>query len=82
MSEDARDRVAALRVELEHHSRQYHVLDTPEITDAEYTVSSASSSTLKPPIRSFRHRILQRSALVANPPRTSRRSATTGRCSA
>jgi DNA ligase (NAD+) len=36
MSEDARDRVAALRVELEHHSRQYHVLDTPEITDAEY----------------------------------------------
>jgi DNA ligase (NAD+) len=36
MSDDASDRVAALRTELEHHSRQYHVLDTPEITDAEY----------------------------------------------
>jgi DNA ligase (NAD+) len=34
--EEARDRVAALRGELEHHSRQYHVLDAPEITDAEY----------------------------------------------
>ncbi len=33
---EARDRVAALRAELEHHSRQYHVLDAPEITDAEY----------------------------------------------
>jgi DNA ligase (NAD+) len=32
----ARERVDALRVELEHHSRQYHVLDAPEITDAEY----------------------------------------------
>jgi DNA ligase (NAD+) len=36
MSDDARDRVEALRAELEHHSRQYHVLDAPEITDAEY----------------------------------------------
>jgi len=35
-AEEARDRVAALRGELEHHSRQYHVLDAPEITDAEY----------------------------------------------
>src|ERR1017187_4690789 len=34
--EEARDRVTALRGELEHHSRQYHVLDAPEITDAEY----------------------------------------------
>jgi DNA ligase (NAD+) len=34
--EEARDRVAALRGELEHHSRQYHVLDAPEVTDAEY----------------------------------------------
>ena len=32
----ARDRVLALRTELERHSRLYHVLDAPEITDAEY----------------------------------------------
>ena len=32
----ARDRVQALRKELEYHSRRYHVLDKPEITDAEY----------------------------------------------
>jgi DNA ligase (NAD+) len=32
----ARDRVRALRKELEYHSRRYHVLDKPEITDAEY----------------------------------------------
>jgi DNA ligase (NAD+) len=32
----ARERVLALRAELEHHSRQYHVLGAPEITDAEY----------------------------------------------
>jgi len=36
MSEDARQRVTALRAELERASRQYHVLDAPEITDAEY----------------------------------------------
>jgi DNA ligase (NAD+) len=34
--DQARERVLALRAELEHHSRQYHVLDNPEITDAEY----------------------------------------------
>jgi DNA ligase (NAD+) len=34
--EQARDRVLALRRELERHSRLYHVLDSPEITDAEY----------------------------------------------
>jgi len=34
--EQAQDRVQALRKELEHHSRQYHVLDAPEITDADY----------------------------------------------
>jgi DNA ligase (NAD+) len=32
----ARHRVLELRKELEYHSRQYHVLDNPEITDAEY----------------------------------------------
>jgi DNA ligase (NAD+) len=34
--DQARDRVLALRTELERHSRLYHVLDAPEITDAEY----------------------------------------------
>ena len=34
--EQARDRVQALRTELDRHSRLYHVLDAPEITDAEY----------------------------------------------
>jgi DNA ligase (NAD+) len=34
--DQARERVLALRAELEHHSRQYHVLDNPEIGDAEY----------------------------------------------
>ncbi len=32
----ARYRVQALRKDLEYHSRRYHVLDKPEITDAEY----------------------------------------------
>ena len=32
----ARERALALRSELEHHSRQYYVLDAPEISDAEY----------------------------------------------
>jgi DNA ligase (NAD+) len=36
MSDGASERVSALRAKLEHHSRQYHVLDTPEISDAEY----------------------------------------------
>ena len=31
-----RDRAERLRQELEHHSRRYHVLDDPEIEDAEY----------------------------------------------
>jgi DNA ligase (NAD+) len=35
-SEQAGDRVLALRKDLEHHSRQYYVLDAPEITDADY----------------------------------------------
>jgi DNA ligase (NAD+) len=32
----ARERALALRSELEHHSRQYYVLDAPEVSDAEY----------------------------------------------
>ncbi|MFZ2032831.1 MAG: NAD-dependent DNA ligase LigA, partial [Candidatus Dormiibacterota bacterium] len=35
-AERAHERVEALRKELDHHSRLYHVLDAPEITDAEY----------------------------------------------
>jgi len=34
--EPARRRAADLRAQVEHHSRLYHVLDQPEITDAEY----------------------------------------------
>jgi DNA ligase (NAD+) len=36
VTDDPAARVAALRTELEYHSRRYHVLDAPEITDAEY----------------------------------------------
>ena len=32
----AGERVLALRTELERHSRLYHVLDAPEISDFEY----------------------------------------------
>ena len=34
--EEARRRAAALRREVDHHAHLYHVLDRPEITDAEY----------------------------------------------
>ncbi|MGP8159957.1 MAG: NAD-dependent DNA ligase LigA, partial [Candidatus Dormibacteria bacterium] len=34
--EEARRRAAALRREVDHHGHLYHVLDRPEITDAEY----------------------------------------------
>ncbi len=33
---DARKRIEELRVQLEHHNYRYHVLDAPEISDAEY----------------------------------------------
>ena len=32
----ASDRAAELRAALDHHSYRYHVLDDPEIADAEY----------------------------------------------
>ncbi|MFK7913763.1 MAG: NAD-dependent DNA ligase LigA [Pseudomonadales bacterium] len=32
----AEQRCAALRAQIEHHNRLYHVLDTPELTDAQY----------------------------------------------
>ena len=35
----ARQRALTLRTELEHHSRQYYVLDTQEITDADYDLA-------------------------------------------
>ena len=34
--QEARDRAADLRQQLEHHSYRYHVLDDPEVSDAEY----------------------------------------------
>src|SRR5947208_17027978 len=33
---DARKRVEELRQQINHHSYRYHVLDDPEIADAEY----------------------------------------------
>lgn len=36
MNETARQRMAALRAEIEHHDYRYHVLDDPEIPDAAY----------------------------------------------
>ena len=35
-SASVRQRVARLRGEIDHHNHRYHVLDDPEITDAEY----------------------------------------------
>ncbi len=34
--EEAQERIQELRRTIEHHNRQYYVLDAPEITDAEY----------------------------------------------
>ena len=36
MKDDARRRVAELRTLIGHHDRRYHVLDDPEISDADY----------------------------------------------
>ncbi len=33
---EARERVAELRQQIEHHNYRYHVLDDPEVSDAEY----------------------------------------------
>ena len=34
--EEAQERIEALRRQIEHHNRQYHELDHPQITDADY----------------------------------------------
>ena len=34
--EEVQERIESLRRQIEHHNRQYHELDRPEITDAEY----------------------------------------------
>ena len=34
--EKAEKRIARLRAEIEHHNYRYYVLDSPEISDAEY----------------------------------------------
>ena len=34
--DDAQERVAELRRQIEHHNRRYHELDRPEVTDAEF----------------------------------------------
>jgi DNA ligase (NAD+) len=36
---DAKLRVEELRAEIEHHRYRYHVLDDPEVADAEYDES-------------------------------------------
>jgi len=36
VGKQARDRAAGLRAQIEHHNHRYHVLDDPEISDAEY----------------------------------------------
>ena len=42
--EQAGKRMDALRDELRHHEYQYHVLDSPEISDAEYDAHHAGAA--------------------------------------
>ncbi|MEA3005818.1 MAG: ligase [Acidobacteriaceae bacterium] len=45
--EEASKRIDALRDELRHHEYQYHVLDSPEISDAEYDAIMRELRTLE-----------------------------------
>src|ERR1700739_1530123 len=45
--EEASKRIDALRDELRHHEYQYHVLDSPEISDAEYDSRMRELRTLE-----------------------------------
>jgi DNA ligase (NAD+) len=45
--EEATKRINALRDELRHHEYQYHVLDSPEISDAEYDAMMRELRTLE-----------------------------------
>ena len=45
--EEAAKRIDALRDELRHHEYQYHVLDSPEISDAEYDAKMRELRTLE-----------------------------------
>ncbi len=45
--EEATKRIDALRDELRHHEYQYHVLDSPEISDAEYDAIMRELRTLE-----------------------------------
>ena len=45
--EEATKRIDALRDELRHHEYQYHVLDSPEISDAEYDAMMRELRTLE-----------------------------------
>ena len=44
--QEASQRIDALRDELRHHEYQYHVLDSPEISDAEYDAIMRELRTL------------------------------------
>ncbi len=45
--EEAAKRIDELRDELRHHEYQYHVLDSPEISDAEYDAMMRELRTLE-----------------------------------
>src|ERR1700753_150001 len=45
--QEASQRIDALRDELRHHEYQYHVLDSPEISDADYDALMRELRTLE-----------------------------------
>ncbi|MEQ1669014.1 MAG: hypothetical protein ABL868_11225, partial [Sulfuriferula sp.] len=44
---EVKNRIAALRQQLEYHNYRYYVADTPEISDAEYDVLFRELQTLE-----------------------------------